>query len=363
MNARNLYRCEYWGGRVASFHEADARIRIQRPESGQFCWALQQLQAQILAGVPTTSQPFFENQIGAGGTAFVVNNYSQQIEIGNASETVQPLYADGALAPNLGLSGQFSTNAYITNLGSSSYNGLLVSLRRRFSQGLQFDVNYTWSHSIDNQSSIVNTVFGGLVCDVRNLRVCRGNSDFDIRHLVNVNGIYELPFGSGKRFGGDSSRWVDALIGGFQLTVFIARSGLPCSRPGFIPGKFRLRPTGRPERDAMRAGQIMSPGGYSFFADPAAALGAFRNPRGGETGNRNTLRGPYFYLLDMALLKNFRLPWSETQRLQIRVEAFNALNHNSFGLPNANINGTTFGNITTSSSTPRELQFGIRWDF
>jgi len=55
---------------------------------------------------------------------------------------------------------------------------------KRFSQGLQFDLNYTLSHSLDNGSSVVNTVSGGLVCDLRNLRVCRGPSDFDIRHLI-----------------------------------------------------------------------------------------------------------------------------------------------------------------------------------
>lgn len=359
------------------FSQADAAqiLDFRDPTSGQtLLGALNNLQAQILAGGAITPQPFFENQTGPGGTADVLDNAQDFIEIGDAADAVQSLYANGLLDANVGLSGQFSTNAYITNLGSSSYNGLLVSLRRRFSQGLQFDFNYTWSHSIDNQSSIVNTVFGGLICDVRNLRVCRGNSDFDIRHLVNVNGIYEFPFGRGKRFGGDAPGWVDAIIGGFQLAgIFTARSGLPFSATtGSYPVSFALGSTGNAgappvligDANALQ-GQINDAAGgtINFFADPTAASAVFRNPRNGETGNRNVLRGPGFHNLDLALLKNFRLPWSESQRLQIRAEAFNAFNHNSFGLPNVNINGSTFGQITTSSSTPRELQFGIRWDF
>jgi hypothetical protein len=62
------------------------------------------------------------------------------------------------------------------------------------------------------------------------------------------------------------------------------------------------------------------------------------------------------------LAKNFALPW-EGQRLQIRADAFNAFNSNFFSLPNANINSSTFGQITSSASAPREIQFAIRWDF
>jgi len=108
-----------------------------------------------------------------------------------------------------------------------------------------------------------------------------------------------------------------------------------------------------------------APGGtIQFFADPAKALAATRYPRHGEAGNRNFLRGPGFWNLDTALLKNFKLPWSETQRLQVRWEAYNALNHHSFALPSTtDIGSTSFGQITTSASTARVMQFGIRWDF
>jgi hypothetical protein len=241
-----------------------------------------------------------------------------------------------------------------------------VSLQKRFSSGVQFDVNYTYSHSKDNNSSVANTVFGGLICDLRDLNVCYGPSDFDIRHLVNINGIWELPFGSGKAIGGGASGWADQLIGGWQLSgIFTYRSGLPFSTTtGSFPVGFVYDSPAVLTGDLSAFQMQIDPNqtNVQFFADRAAALAALRNPHGGEIGQRNNLRGPSFWNLDLGLAKNFKLPW-EGHRLQIRVDAFNAFNHNSFGLPNANFNSSNFGAITTSSSAARELQFGIRYDF
>jgi hypothetical protein len=226
------------------FSQADAAqiLDFKDPASGQtLLTAFNALQGQILGGTPLTAltpQPWLENQIGSalaanfgatcadvpGGscTRLLFNNLlvpalTNLIQIGDASDTIQALYASGLLNPNVGLSGQFSSNLYVTNLGSSSYNGMLLSLRKRFSRGLEFDFNYTMAHSIDNQSSIANTLAGGLICDLRNLRVCRGNSDFDIRHIINVNGIYDLPFGRGRTFGGNASGIVNNIIGGWSV--------------------------------------------------------------------------------------------------------------------------------------------------
>src|SRR5262249_41971626 len=137
---------------------------------------------------------------GRSCTRVVRDNLLTAVTRGNTAAILQSLYGNGLLNPNVGLSGQFSNNLYISNQGSSSYNGLLLSVRKRFSNNLQLDFNYTYSHSIDNQSSVVNTVSGGVVCDLRNLRVCRGNSDFDVRHVINANWVYYLPFGRGERF-------------------------------------------------------------------------------------------------------------------------------------------------------------------
>ena len=360
-------------------------LDFKDPASGQsMLAAFNGLQAQLLAGGAITPQPWFENQIGSalgitcGGacTGIVADNFSDLVLNGDTADTVQALFANGLLNPNVGMSAQFSTNALITNLASSSYNGMLVSLRKRFSKGLEFDLNYSLSHSIDNQSSVVNTVFGGLICDLRNLRVCRGNSDFDIRHLMNVNGIYELPFGRGRKFGGNAPGWLNAIIGGWQASgIFVYRSGLPFSTStgsfpvGFVfnsPAAFNnSNPNALRDRIQDAAG-----GTIQFFSDPKAVFdadnptkGVLRFPNNGEIGSRNVLRSTGFYNLDTALQKSIRMPWSDGHELRIIWQSFNAFNTHSFGLPNANISSPQFGQITTSASTPREMQFALRYQF
>lgn len=375
------------------FTQADASqaLNFKDPASGQLMFsAFNALQAQLAAGATAataTPQPWIENQMnsavlanyggtcltvfGATCTRVVVANFANELTIGDSSDLIFFLYGNGLLNPNVGMSAQFATNIYISNQGSSSYNGMLVSLRKRFSQGFQFDFNYTLSNSIDNQSSIVNTVAGGLVCDLKNLRVCRGPSDFDIRHLINVNGIWELPFGRGKRFGGDAPGWANQIIGGWEVSgIFTYRSGLAWSTTtGSFPVGFNFNSPAVATGNAAALRQAINttPGGaIQFFANSASALDALDFPRHGEIGNRNFMRGPSFWGSDIAVLKNFNLPWSESQRLQIRWEMYNAFNHNVFDLPptaNRSITSGSFGQITASASTPREMQFAIRFDF
>jgi hypothetical protein len=359
------------------FSQADVAqvLNFRDPVSGQFMLdAFNNLQNQLLNNLPITAQPWFENRV-AGGTQTVLDFTEVESLRGDTSDAVFVLYLIGALDPNVGMSAQFGTNSYISNQGSSRYDGALVSLRKRFSQGLQFDFNYTWSHAIDNGSSIANTVGGGLVCDLTNLRVCRGNSDFDVRHLVNANFIYELPFGRGKSFGSGVPGWVNQIIGGWEVSgIFTARTGLAfTTTTTAFPRGFNFNSPAEFASGNLAALQprIHDQGTtIQFFDDPKVVFdpdnptdGVLRFPRHGEIGSRNILRGPAFWNLDTAVMKNFKMPWSESHVLQIRWESFNAFNHNSFGLPAVSIVGTTFGQITTSSSTPREMQFAIRYSF
>ncbi len=360
------------------FSQADVAqvLNFRDPTSGQLMLdAFNALQNQLVNNLPITEQPWFANRV-AGGTQTVLDFTELEALRGDTSDAVFVLYLIGALDPNVGMSAQFGTNVYISNQGASSYDGMLVSLRKRFSQGLQFDFNYTWSHSIDNGSSITNTVTGGLVCDMTNLRVCRGNSDFDIRHLVNANFIYELPFGRGQRFGSGVSGWVNQIIGGWEVSgIFTGRSGLAFSTTtGTFPVGFNFNSPAAINNGNIGALQsaIHNAGTtIQFFDDPDVVFdpdnptaGVLRFPKHGEIGSRNILRGPGFWNLDTAVMKNFKMPWSESQSLQIRWESFNAFNHNSFGLPAVNLANTgTFGAITTTASTPREMQFAIRYSF
>lgn len=377
-----------YAGRLGKklFTQADAAqvLNFRDPASGQFLFdALNAIQSSLLAGTAPGSvplQPFFENQ-GAlagfpcgnfGGCTRVVSNFTGALaRRGDAADIIQFLNANGVLRNNVGMSGQFSTNAYITNFGKSRYDGLLVSLQKRFSHGLQFDINYTYSHSSDNNSSVSNTVAGGLIFDVRNTNLGSAPSDFDIRHLVNANAIWELPFGRGKWIGSGVSSWVDQIIGGWQLSgIFTYRSGLrfDVDTNSFPVSYVQESPAVLIGGASAVRGNINSSGtSINFFGDAAAAAAAraaFRNVRMGETGSRNALLGPSFWNADIGLAKNFTLPW-EGHRLQLRMDAFNAFNHNVFANPGVSLftGASTFGNITSSASAPRELQFAVRWDF
>jgi len=393
------------------FAQADASqiIDFKDASSGQFLIpAFNALQQQINAGGGVTPQLWIENQLGAAilanfglsctSTAFVgpgqvpfanctelvgrasfVDStgatapsgfFRDLVQIGDTSDTVQGMFGSGFLFENVGMSGQFSTNIYNGSYTSSSYNGMLLSLRKRYSHNLQFDLNYTYAHSIDNQSSVVNTVTGGLVCDLRNLRVCRGNSDFDVTHIVNFNGVYDLPIGRGQLLARNAPGWLDRIIGGWEVSgIQTWRSGFAFgTTTGTFPVGFNFDSpavlTG--STSAIQGNVHTASGSIQFFKDPAAALAALSNPTHGVIGNRNNLRGPHFWNVDLAVLKSFKMPWSEAHRLQLRAEMYNGLNHPSFNIPtaaNSSINSGGFGTISSTASTAREVQFGLRYDF
>jgi carboxypeptidase family protein len=367
------------------FTQADAAqaLDFKDPASGQFLSAaFNALQAQIQAGAASgtiVAQPWFENQMsaalgascssvfGVSCTRVVRSFFSTLVRRGDVSDVMQALYGNGLLNPNVAMSGQFSTNVYLTNLGASSYNGMLVTLRKRYSNNLQFDLNYTVSHSIDNQSSVANTVTGGLICDLRNLRVCRANSDFDIRQLVNANWIYDLPIGKGQRLGGSMPGWLNAIVGGWEVGgIYTWRSGLPMSTvSNSFPVGFNFNsPAVSNIGIATGAPSIHNVGStIQFFSDPTATLAGLPFPTALVIGNRNTLRSTGFWNIDLSVLKKWKMPWSEKHTLQFRWESYNLFNHNVFANPNLTITSSSFGQITSSASAPREMQFALRYDF
>jgi hypothetical protein len=374
------------------FTQVDAAqvLDFKDPASGQsMLAAFNAVQAQLQSGAAITSQQWIENQVsaaigvpcagafGTSCTAFLAAVIPSLFETGNSAAIVNVLYSNGLIGANVGMSGQFAANLTITSLGSSSYNGALLSLRKRFSRGLEFNFNYTLSHSIDNQSSVSNTVFGGLLCDARNLRVCRGNSDFDIRHLITTHGIYELPFGRGRRIGGSAPGWLNTIIGGWQVSGILgARSGLPFNATtGAFPISLAVdSPAALNRGDANALRQRIHDDAENetiqFFADRGRVFdpnnptdSVLRSPRHGESGSRNILRGPRFWTVDTAVLKTFSMPWSEGHKLIFRWEAYNTLNHHVFGLPNTDISLPEFGQITGSASASRVMQFALRYEF
>jgi len=353
------------------FAQADAGqvLNFKDNASGQFLFnAFNSLSQELRNGVQSvTPQPWFENQVFPGATQIIADALGNLVIKGDLSDTMQALSAFGVIANNAGLAGQFSTNAYIGNYGSSSYNGMLVSLRRSFSRGLQFDFNYTFSRSIDNVSSVANTVIGGLVCDATNFRICRGPSDFDTTHLFSAYGVYDLPFGKGRPFASGVSKGWNEVIGGWQVAgVLSAHSGFAFStNTGAFPVGFVFdSPAVLTGPSSALATHIHDENGrIEYFANPTTALSALSNPFGGEIGNRNNLRGPGFVNVDLSLIKKFQMPWSEQHTITFRADAYNVSNHTNFSDPAANINSPTFGQITSQANANRVLQLALRYDF
>jgi hypothetical protein len=274
-------------------------------------------------------------------------------------------------------------SAYGT-IASSNYHAATVSIRQRF-KGLTWDFNYTFSKSIDDASGVQSSgVFGqAFILNALRPQDNRAVSDFDVRHIVNVNSIFELPFGRGRTYFKNMPKIADAFLGGWSLTsIFRFNSGYPVSGVSANFVDVAGWPTNWNSRSfVVRLTDIQSSptangrdGVPNLFSDAVGAYKSFRVAGPGETGDRNVIRYPSYIVLDMGLSKAFKMPW-ENHRLQLRVEAFNVTNTQKFGPTNDAIDLTfgldpyrsspqsTFGKFTAIQGEPRILQFAIRYDF
>ena len=296
-----------------------------------------------------------QQQLGASTALLIgyVGNWSRHNERTRPLNLIDP--ATGVRADP-----RFSQILFVESSGSAAYNGLQTSITRRFAEGLSFTANYAYARLMDDIVSPQNPFASW---DLE-----RAHADREIPHNVSVNALYELPFGSGKRWG-DSSGPLTAVIGGWQINgVVLAHSGRPYS---VTLGAVTRSGTGwttnqRPNvvNDVDHVGVINGPTGWLNSA-------AFSNPDAGTFGNlgRNTERGPSFLQTDVSLIKNVQL--GDGQKLQLRVEVYNVINRLQLPpVPNANFLAlasfgqffNTFGR-TEGFGTSRQIQFAMRYVF
>jgi len=261
----------------------------------------------------------------------------------------------------------FSQVEYRGNNSNSSYEGFVASLQRSFTHGFLFSANYTYSHEIDQDAA------GGGDADFPQNPACltceRASGDYDVRHVLNANSVYDLPFGPGRTFlshpgiaGAVLGRWS-------ATTVVAARSGLPINvtedrsstsvatgyttnqRPNRVPGV-----------------SLTPPGGKTItnWVNPAAF--ALVDSSGYGDAPRNIARGPNLWQTDLGLAKRF--PLTERAQLQLRAELFNLFNRAQWASPLSDLSTSTFGQIITTvntspvgTGTPREIQFVLRLEF
>jgi hypothetical protein len=252
--------------------------------------------------------------------------------------------------------------------GVSSYNGLALDVNRRFSHGLQFRGVYTFSKSLDDGTAWNSSVAAnapGFVMFPLNPKRDYSLSTTDVRHLAVINGTYELPFGHGKVWLAGWNGWRSKLVTGWAISgIGTIQSGLPFTpQLGFNPtNNGDSRNPIRPSWNPAFTGSLIT-GDPNRYFNP----NAFLVPANGTYGNvgRDVLTGPGLTTFDFSASKNTNV--SERINLQFRAELFNILNHTNFGTPNAVVftsasatPAPTAGVITTTASTSRQLQFGLK---
>jgi hypothetical protein len=251
--------------------------------------------------------------------------------------------------------------------GNASYNGLTVSLQRQLSSGIAFNLNYTWSHALDDVSNggVVNEPFGILATNISvtapqnpfNIRGNYGSSDYDVRHYVSATLLFSdflrhagFRWGPNRVFGGWtlSSNWFFRTGLPFTLTDASATGTLAGYNYGTDAAIFASPLTSIP---SSCTNAVNSPClGTSQFA-PSAAVTGF--PTGFGTGGRNSIYGPHFFDVDIALSKSVAL--GEHVTFTFGAQAYNAFNHTNFDQPVADISNPQFGSSIAAVGPPTSL--------
>jgi Carboxypeptidase regulatory-like domain len=252
--------------------------------------------------------------------------------------------------------------------GLSSYNALQVDVSRRFRRGFQIRGVYTFAKSLDDGTALNSSVGSnapGFVMFPLNPKLDWGPSTSDVRHSAVINGTWELPFGKGRALLTNAGRWTQVFAGGWTLSgIETLQSGLPFTPSlGYNPANDGdSRNPVRPSWNPAFSGPVVLGGPNQYFSP-----NAFRSPASGTYGNvgRDTLTGPGLAELDFSALKLVNV--TERLRVQFRAEFFNILNHANFGTPNTVVltsatsgPAQTAGVITSTSTTSRQIQFGLK---
>lgn len=245
---------------------------------------------------------------------------------------------------------RFAGIALYENLGKTWYNALQLKLERRFTQGLLFNTVYSFGkHLVDGVGSDVWGSPEPFAPEGYN----RGRSSFDRKHILNINTVYELPFGRGRKHMSDSNWFVNGLLGGWQLTgIYSFTSGGPLSIgvPGATLGNgrgTRANMSGDPSISDQSAERWFNTA--VFVAPPSYQFGS---------SGIGILDAPGAHVLDTGLMKNFNI--TETKYVQFRWEMFNAPNHVNLSGPGTTLGTPTFGRIT-SAGAARQMQLALKF--
>ncbi|MBA3601760.1 MAG: hypothetical protein H0W45_11130, partial [Acidobacteria bacterium] len=264
------------------------------------------------------------------------------------------------------------SNVIETNyLGDFSYNALQSKLEKRLSNGLSLLTTYTFAKAIDNTP-------GGFCLNGAGQRNCgpdnpldidndRALSDTDVRHRINIASVYELPVGRGRRFFGNMPKFLDYIVGNWQLNNIINLQSGPVYDVQFNGGRVDIIGDPTPTAQQLAEGRQLNINAFRaaqtriFTNDPTCfnAQGQYNCAFIGNLG-RNTFRGDFQEYWDASVFKNIPLSFiNEGAKFEIRISAFNVTNHVNRGRPNGNIGDGNFGK-DNNEQRRRQLEFGGR---
>lgn len=290
----------------------------------------------------------------------------------------------------------FGGTTYTSYSGVSTYNALQTKFEKRFSHGLNFLATYTWSHALDDAQTPLTPLANNTDSGYRNSAIIPviddySNSPWDTRHRFTLNGMYEIPYGTGRAHGGN--RVENAFLGGWSTSLtFAAQTGNPFSvYPDITTAQGGYA-------NAILVGNPFAAGGSSGATNPGVTCAtqtrtltnwynpcAFANPLPGSNipltgmvsstaqaiqylgGRRLQVYGPGYQRVNMSIFKNFTT-WHE-QYLQFRTDIFNVLNTPAYGQPSSVTNASNGGQITTArffqTFTPdaRFFQLSLKYVF
>ncbi len=293
------------------------------------------------------------NYVGNKGYDGFVNNFAP-----NAWFTPQPGVPQFGSLSTTRPDDHFGVVSLLNNTGISNYNGMTATLTRRFTAGFQGTINYTWSHALDDVSnggvlpyslgdSLLNQINPASLSSLN-----YSNSDYDVRHNISANYVWELPF--------KASGMLNRLVSGWSLSgTFFWRSGYPytvfdgAAPLGGVAGLHNASSlTILPDFLGGSSPSCLAPG---TAANPTECLQFSQfTSTGAETGfgniPRNTFRGPHYFNSDLSILKNIRL--TENVNLGLGANAYNIFNHPNFANPVSDVSSGQFGTIRATVVPP-----------
>lgn len=276
-----------------------------------------------------------------------------------------------------------------TNGFNSNYNAGQVTLSKRFSQGLQFNANYTYSKALDEVSDTFTPRAQSLnPTDSTNVALDYGPADFNVTHRVVLSYNYELPFFRGNRWlGGWSSSGIVSAQTGVPFSLYSSSSSGDANKNGtnndrlaFVgSGSISSAPTGNfPAGHVDASGNLTNPyfntsdfgrirsvtqslGPTDIHCPVSMNSGLWCEGPAADQTTRNTLVGPGYTNIDFSLGKKFKI--TESSALQFQANFFNIFNHPNFAIPSGNIASNNFGFSTATVGNPRITQLALRFDF